>query len=112
MKPDEVSKFQAEYIRHLNTLSTGALVLIIGFLEKILTNPEWKILVVISIGAFILSIVSAVISYTADVLFPGELEKDAPKWLQPFMNVAIVVCWAGFLTGIITLGVFGMKNLL
>jgi len=111
MNSDEISKFQSEYLRHLNTLSTGSIVLTAAFLEKILKNPEWKCLVAISLVAFMISILGAVITYTMDVLWPGEAGKGAPKWAKNLAAISMLLAWIGFLIGIFSLGSFAVKNL-
>ena len=51
----EQTKALIEYFKHLTTLSTGSIVLITTFLEKLFANPSWRLAVVISIAGFMLS---------------------------------------------------------
>jgi hypothetical protein len=48
MQQIERYKSIAEYLRHITALSTGSIVLISTFLEKLFPQPQWKCLEVIS----------------------------------------------------------------
>jgi hypothetical protein len=48
-----------EYVRHISTLSAGAIALQVGFLEKVFPHPQWKPLIAVSIISFTISIGSA-----------------------------------------------------
>ena len=60
----EHTKLFNDYIKHLNTLSTGSILLLVTFLEKIFTNPHYKWLVIVSLICFLLSVIGGVILKT------------------------------------------------
>lgn len=67
LKPDDVEKRRTESIKlqfdlykHLTTLSTGAILLLAAFLEKLFKEPHGKWLVGVSMGCFLLSTVGSV----------------------------------------------------
>ena len=64
MNSEEHKRQTFAYLRHLNTLSSGAIILQIGFLEKVFPHPEWKFLIAISLTSFVASIIASVISQT------------------------------------------------
>jgi RsiW-degrading membrane proteinase PrsW (M82 family) len=109
----EESKASAEYLRHLTTLSTGSIVLITVFLEKLFLNPSWKGLVAISLIGFMISVLSSVVAYTIIIEFDWTTEKStAPKWAKIVGLAGFLFTWLGFLVGITSLSIFALKNLL
>lgn len=86
-----------DYIKHLNTLSTGAIVHVATFLEKAFQHAVEKHLAILSILGFLLSVISAVAAYTLEVVFqPASLERSALRMLDGLVTVGM---WAGFLDG-------------
>lgn len=98
------------YFRHLSTLSTGSIIIIAAFLEKVFTEPAWIFLVKISISGFLLSVVCSVIAYT--LLIGSADAVETPPGLADGVGVAaLLLTWLGFLVGISTLAVFAIKNI-
>ena len=97
-----------DYLKHLTTLSTGSIILISAFLEKLFVKPNWKFLVAIALGSFMTSVVAAVVTHTILAFdFPGDTESpDLPKWANKLGDVSLVTTWTGFLVGIISLAIF------
>ncbi len=54
----EAQKVIFDYIKHITTLDTGAIVLLTALLEKFFKTPEWKILITLTFSGFILSIIA------------------------------------------------------
>ncbi|HET6889661.1 MAG TPA: hypothetical protein VFH31_01050, partial [Pyrinomonadaceae bacterium] len=59
----EQIKLLADYLKHTATLSTGSLVLLTIFLEKLFSKPRWKILVAFALGGFTLSLMGSVVAF-------------------------------------------------
>ncbi len=108
----EYAKNVVEFIKHLTTLSTGAIVLQIAFLEKVFPHPHWKAFIAVSLLSFTLSIVASGVAYTT--LLPA----GRSRWLfGPITTgemVGLFGIWVsllGVLLGILNLVIFALKNL-
>jgi len=97
------------YIKHISTISTGSIFLLVTLLDTLFSNPEWKALVGVSLVGFMLTIVCGVITFTT------ELAKTGPQGLSVKGEVldasATAVMWLSFIVAIGCLVVFGLKNL-
>ena|ERR1043165_3005906 len=98
-----------EYLKHLTTLSTGTIVLQIAFLEKLFPHPRWKALIVVSLMSLSVSVLGSVAAYT---MLLGQTPTELSERQTEILAGLMVSVWAGFLLGILILGVFGVKNLL
>jgi hypothetical protein len=97
-----------DYLKHVTTLSTGSLVLEIGFLEKAFPNPQWKSLAALSLISFVLSIVASVRVYAG--ILNSRSRRVNPAETK-VLKSGSYLSWMGFLLGIILLSLFGLKNL-
>ena len=102
---------EQEFMKHLTTLSTGSIVLIATFLEKLFANPEWKVLVGMALVSFILSIIGTLASHVLSILDVENAENQLSRSTGVAGVVAIVLSFGGFLIGIGSLAVFALKNL-
>jgi hypothetical protein len=59
---------EAEYFRYLTTLSSGAIIVLKVFVEKLFDNPIWKCTVVAAFLAFLLSAIASAAAYTVIVM--------------------------------------------
>lgn len=114
-EPNETLEFwkaNIEYLKHLSTLSTGSIVLIATFLDKLFTQPIWKVSVIISLVGFLVSVISSVVAYTLIMHyeFPGS------DYIEININrigrTVLYFTWTGFLVGIASLAIFAVVNLL
>jgi len=105
----EEAKVVHDYYKHLTTLSSGSILIVVTFLEKLTSSPEWQFLVGLSIIAFMVTIVSCVFVsvYTIETMH----YKDEGSWFAVFTGLAVIAAWVGFLVGMISLGIFALKNL-
>lgn len=58
----EGEKLFYDSMKHLTTLNTGSILLLVTFLEKLFSNPQWKTLIAVSLICFVISIVCSVSS--------------------------------------------------
>jgi hypothetical protein len=109
----EIAKQQIEYIKHVTTLSTGSIVLLAAFLEKLFSRPMWKGAVVVSFVGFLTSVVAAIVAHTLYVegsqFFLSETTPDS--FAGRIFLRALLIMWVGFLVGIVALGTFAVRNL-
>ena|SRR5215210_487575 len=103
----EAKKLLHDYLKHLATLSTGSILVMVTFLEKLFQKPEWKLLVSVSLVGFMLSVVMCILVQSADIL---DIERKE-EWALNAIAYGLVLAWVGFLIGVLSLGVFALKNL-
>jgi hypothetical protein len=106
----EFLKQSFEYIKHLTMLSTGAILLIATFLEKIFAQPRWKPLVAVSLAGFMATVVSGMVVHSLLLLFAFR-GKEEPNWIALVGGFSTFLMWLGFIVGVVSLGIFGIKNL-
>lgn len=107
---EEGSKLYYDFFKHITTLSTGSILILVTFLERIFVSPKSKWMVGIVYGLFTLSILialSMMASNAHSVLNLGMKDEYVRK--VDFYSGA--VCSICFLLGIIFLTVFAMRNL-
>jgi hypothetical protein len=109
----EQLKLAADFLKHITTLSTGSIVLLTIFLEKLFRGrPHWKILIGLSLGGFTLSLIASLVAFTGVLLAApsaaGHISLKASRipWV-----VGTMLTLAGFLLGSISLTAFAIKNL-
>ncbi|MGD0037968.1 MAG: hypothetical protein ABSC53_11835 [Bacteroidota bacterium] len=108
----ESFKSMSDYLKYLTGLSTGTVVLLTAFLEKIFTQPVWKFLVSVSLSSLMISVVTSVIAQTMLVfmLSHPDPELSSRKVVNVFI-IALLLTWIAFMVGILSLTVFTLKNL-
>lgn len=118
-KPETIEsmKFWADFLKHLTTLSTGSILLIGTFLEKLFARPAWKAAVIVALSGFLVSVIGSVLSFSALVVWSPNWDDDAKDhWGNrpegTIAGIGIWIAWIGFLAGIVSLTLFTVKNLL
>lgn len=106
---EESWKLRYDTYKHLTTLSTGSILLLVTFLEKLFERPAWKGLVIVSFSSFVITVLASLIVMNVTVGFIREIEieKRDEKWGNVFVSIASV----SFLLGIASLIGFAVKNL-
>ncbi len=107
---EESWKLQYDIYKHLTTLSTASILLLITFLEKLFAKPAWKGLVLVALIALLASILVSFIVMNLMASQVREMEVD-----QRFVsrNLAVIIIALGtFLLGIFSLIIFAVKNLI
>ncbi len=103
---------EQDFLKHLSTLNTGSILIIVTFLENLFKHPEWKFLVGISLVAFIVSILGCVTAHLASVAdIDSQFSKKNHKGVFFLQTITLLMSYGGFLVGLIFLTVFGLKNL-
>ena len=107
--------FVAEYLKHLTTLSTGSIVILVTFLEKVFAQPRWKALIIASLLCFMFSVIGSVVAYSM-LLLPStsiddsKFEAASSESVANIWAVGILITWMGFLLGVICLTIFAIRN--
>jgi hypothetical protein len=102
-----------EYLRHLTTLSTGAVLLLATFLEKVFPQPKSRGWIVTSLVSFMVAIVACVIAYSVALYMSMAVRDNPQKGDSEAMITFVALCivWFSFLVGMSSLTVFAVKNL-
>lgn len=105
-------KLLTEFAKHLTTMSTGALLILIAFLEKVFVTPKWRLFAVLALLNFGLAIVLSARAYSGLSRF--HLRKDYKrrlKWEWEAILKLRKTAWAMFSFGIFSLLIFAIRNL-
>ena len=108
----EIYKLEFEYLKHLTTISTGSILLLVAFLDKIFTQPKCKSAIAVSLISFLLSIILCAISQAT--IIEKASEKDNLSWRNKIQNLTVglfLFALLSYVIGVISLVVFGLKNL-
>jgi len=113
----EEVKFLADYVKHLTTLSTGSILVIATFLEKLFARPHWKWAVIAALVGFLISVLGAVGVFTALTFVMSEVnldnkDFDADTTSASAGKLSLSVTWIGFCMGLLSLTLFTIKNLM
>jgi hypothetical protein len=113
---DRVERFKIgiDYLKHVTTLSTGSILLIATLLEKLFAKPLWRPLVVVSLIGFMSCVLCSTVSYTLSMAtsFPGEYDGIDSSKSDVLGGIFVVLVWASFAVGIVSLGLFAIRNFL
>jgi uncharacterized membrane protein len=107
---EEGMKLMYDLFKHTTTISTGSILILVTFLEKLFRNPQWRFLIGITFGSFILTLLSSL----AMMFLVGQIIKKfgiTTAAEDRFLMLNTVLVIASFLCGIVSLVMFAMKNL-
>jgi hypothetical protein len=102
-------KLYFEACKHMTTLSTASLLLLVTFLEKIFTNPKWKLIVVLAFASFILSIflsIAAMLNFAETMKNMGRVSSEQSKKTYRTYSFSTFL----FINGILDLVIFTLRN--
>ncbi len=106
---EESTKLLYDLFKHITTLSTGILLILIAFLEKLFQTPIAKFLVGISFACFTITIISSLITMamlTQGIADLGNLwqeEEKIGRW-------SFLITIGSFLIGVICFIIFALIN--
>ena len=107
---EEGSKLYYDVMKHLTTLSTGSILLLVTFLEKLFVNPKWRLLIAVTLVFFILSIITGFMSMIHSAYFIrklGNVDEDIKRADKRIFYFSAF----SFILAIICLAVFALRNL-
>ncbi|MGF1751930.1 hypothetical protein [Vibrio cionasavignyae] len=103
-----------EFLKYLSTLSTGSLLLMVAFLDKLKLLDSYQPYLKYSFVAFIVSIAGSVLGYAMIVfveLKQGS-ERRETKVINAFLGlVGVSINFLGFISGIVLMAMFAMANI-
>lgn len=106
---EESAKLWYDAFKHLTTISTGSILILVAFMEKLFMHPKWKAMVIVSFLSFVVSIVASVLNMTLLADQIAELETP-PSALSNAEGWALVFGFGGFLIGVVSLIIFSTRN--
>lgn len=59
----ESTKLNVDYLKHVTTLATGSIILLITFLDKIFEQPKYAWIIIVVLICFLLTVVFASTSF-------------------------------------------------
>lgn len=106
---EESWKLKYDIYKHLTTLSTGSILLLVTFLEKIFVRPAWKGLVIAALCLLFISILASfiVMNILASVIRDMKLDNKEERFYTKIIGFALIA----FLLGILSLIIFAVGNL-
>lgn len=107
---EEGNKLFYDLLKHLTTLNTAAILVLIAMLEKLITAPQWRALVIASLVFFVLSIIVSIIGMRNFAYAVGKryrVDLKFKKEISFVVSIAILI----FMLGISVLIAFAIKNL-
>lgn len=109
----EIYKLEFEYLKHLTTICTGSILLIIAFLEKLFSKPEWKGAVAVAFVSLLCSIILCSVAQAMIIEKVSERKSIAHrKSVQNWTIGLLILALIAYVGGIICIVAFGLKNLL
>jgi len=107
----EKYKFIFDYLKHLTTLSTSLIVLLGAFPEKFIAGPNGKFLFSVSLGGFLLTVLSSIVAYT---LYLGHFRQTEsfPDWEKQSGMFFVLLAFIGFAVGMVALSIRVIFNFL
>ena len=103
----ESGKLLFDLMKHLTTLSTGSIVLLVVFVEKLFPNPSFKWFIVVVLSSLILSTISSLLT-----MFVIVVGAKAGNDFKQKIGVGAFWAAAGFcLLGFIVLVAFAILNI-
>jgi hypothetical protein len=106
----EGEKLYFESMKHLTTLNTASILLLITFMEKLFHQPRWRALVAVTLGSLAVSTlcsVSSMLQSANYMKYSGHVVGLEMKIKDAVYYSALIA----FLIGILSLVLFGFRNL-
>ena len=108
--PIEAYTTAFDYMKHISSLCTASILLLVAFLEKLFTNPEWKFCVALSLVSFLICVVSCLVCQAATIEMIDN-EKTIARWAKPTLYLGFAAVWTFFSIGLASLTLFAIVNL-
>jgi len=98
------------FLKHFTTLSTGSILLIMSFSNKLLLPSSQSWIVIIAILGFVISILSSTFVYILTIFYasPVNYNTNTSDRFEMTASVSLIISWLSFLVGItlLSIGIF------
>lgn len=104
-------KILFDTFKHLTTLSTGSILLLVTVLKDLFKTPEWSVLIAVTLIMFLISTLASLIVMLAfgDTVY-GKGEFTVP-YLEYIVVPSIIISAVAFISGLIVFVIFVLKNI-
>ena len=103
----EQVKLIHDHTKHLTTLSAGSIVALVTLYEKLAASHNWKFLIAIALISFVASIIGGVYAQIGMIDYADPEHDDN----DPATGVALIVSWRGFALAMLSISIYGIKNI-
>lgn len=105
----ESMKLAFDFFKHLTTLSTGSVLLLVTFLDKLFQTPKCGSLVVWTVALFTFSTLGSIVGMylSADILQKGGAHSDIKQWIANKFSYLVIIV---FFAALAILSIFFAKN--
>jgi hypothetical protein len=107
-QPDEQLKLAYDLFKHLTTLNTGSVLLLLTFFERFSKEPEWRFLIGTSLFLFLVSLVSSLLAMY--LLMGVSHDEDGFQIAHAIGWRVYLTAVAGFFLALAAMGLFALKN--
>ena len=97
-------------LKHMTTLSTGSIALLVVVIEKLFSNPEWKFLVVVAVLIFLVSIFCSVTGMFVQSIDTMNIEGSGKERYFERVGKLMAISYYSFFLGVASMVVFFLKN--
>ncbi len=109
----EANKLLFDLFKHSTTVSTGSILILVTFLEKLFKFPVYKWLIIVSLLGFTISIVSSLVVmlfFAGNTRSPLNEKDKTDKIFLNILMISLIVSSISFGLGIISLVIFAIFN--
>jgi hypothetical protein len=95
------------FLKHFTTLSTGSILLIMSFSNKLLLPSSYSWMIITAIIGFVFSIVSSTFIYIMTIFYasPLTIYQRHSDTVEKILAVSLLLSWLSFLVAIISLSI-------
>jgi len=110
-------KLRYDAFKHLTTLNTGAILIIVALLEKFIAGPRWRVLVSVAFLLFLISTIfsfmmmNAAASYIRDIPNTEDPQTLSDKRETKALDYFVGTCIGSFILGLLSMAIFAIRNL-
>ena len=108
----EFLKAVSDHFKHITTLSSGFILVMVAFLEKFFAKPEWKSLVIVAFVSFALATLFSVIAQVFFIDLMRRSQVSATEGTEGITTGVTLAAWGSFLVGTLSLIALSVKNFL
>jgi len=107
----EKLKLLHDHTKHVTTLSTGAILILVAFYEKIPDSPMVHKFIPISLIFFVACILSATFAQIIVIVSHSNEDKEYEKNTLAFTDKVFLASWLTFAAGMVSLCIAGLFGL-
>ena len=109
----ESTKLNVDYLKHITTLATGSIILLVTFLDKIFDHPKHTWMIIMVLISLLLTVIFASTSFISlGISYQAWEQGNEPKgWVDTTAGICFLLSYISFVIGLIFFTVFSISNL-